>query len=427
MNQTQALEILKSGQNIFLTGSAGTGKTFLLNEFIEYLKKEKTKVSVTASTGIAATHLDGITIHSWSGMGIESKLSDKQVKGLLRKEELRERIKKTKILIIDEISMLDASRLDLLDKICKEAKEPFLSFGGLQIIMCGDFFQLPPVNVGKKEGIEFAYDSSAWEQADIKVCYLDKKHRQQDDLEFVNILDSIRKNEAGEDILNKLKMRLNKQINCPIKPTKLYTHNLDVDAINSFELSKIREKEKIFYMNSDGPEKIVASLKKNCLALEELKLKVGAVVMFVKNNFRRGFVNGTLGEVIGFNEDGLPIIKTKSGNEIVADKTSWEIKQNGQVVARISQIPLRLAWAITVHKSQGMSLDAAEIDLSKSFERGMGYVALSRVRQLDGIKLMGINQMALRVNEQIVEKDKEFKELSEQMVGTGLKPVRTNG
>ncbi|MCK5084863.1 MAG: AAA family ATPase, partial [Candidatus Pacebacteria bacterium] len=214
MNQSQALKILKSGQNIFLTGSAGTGKTFLLNEFIEYLRKENIKVSVTASTGIAATHLDGITIHSWSGMGIASKLTDKQIKSLLRKEELRKRIKEAEILIIDEISMLDAARLDLLDQICKAAKEPFLSFGGLQIIMCGDFFQLPPVNAGGREGVEFAYKSLAWEQADVKVCYLNKKHRQQDDLEFVNILDSIRENEAGEDILNKLKIRLKKQINC---------------------------------------------------------------------------------------------------------------------------------------------------------------------------------------------------------------------
>ncbi len=415
MNQSQALKILKSGQNIFLTGSAGTGKTFLLNEFIEYLRKENIKVSVTASTGIAATHLDGITIHSWSGMGIASKLTDKQIKSLLRKEELRKRIKEAEILIIDEISMLDAARLDLLDQICKAAKEPFLSFGGLQIIMCGDFFQLPPVNAGGREGVEFAYKSLAWEQADVKVCYLNKKHRQQDDLEFVNILDSIRENEAGEDILNKLKIRLKKQINCSIKPTKLYTHNLDVDAINGFELSKIQEKEKIFDMSSDGLSVIVASLKKNCLAPEELKLKIGAVVMFVKNNFRKGYVNGTLGEIIGFDEDNLPIVKTKLGREIVAEQTSWGIEQKGQVVASISQIPLRLAWAITVHKSQGMSLDAAEIDLSKSFERGMGYVALSRVRQLDGIKLMGINQMALRVNEQIVEKDKEFKELSRQI------------
>lgn len=415
MNQAQALKILKSGQNIFLTGSAGTGKTFLLNEFIEYLKKENIKVSVTASTGIAATHLDGITIHSWSGMGIESKLNDKQIKSLLNKEELRKKIKETKILIIDEISMLDAARLDLLDQICRAAKEPFFPFGGLQIIMCGDFFQLPPVNRGRVKGVEFAYDSLVWKQADIKVCYLDKKHRQQNDLEFIDILDSIRGNDAGMDIFNKLKIRLNKKINCSINPTKLYTHNLNVDTINDFELSKIRKEEEIFYMDSNGPEKVVTFLKKNCLAPEELKLKIGAIVMFVKNNFRKGYVNGTLGEIIGFNVDSLPIVRTKSGEEIVATLASWEVEQKGRIVASISQIPLRLAWAITVHKSQGMSLDAAEIDLSKSFECGMGYVALSRVRRLDSIKLMGINQMALRVDEQVVEKDKEFKELSGQM------------
>ena len=414
MNQSQALKILKSGQNIFLTGSAGTGKTFLLNEFIKYLKKEKIKVSITASTGIAATHLGGITIHSWSGMGIERKLDDKQIKRLLRKEELRERIKETKILIIDEISMLDSERLDLLDRICKAIKEPFLPFGGLQIIMSGDFFQLPPVD-REREGIKFAYDSQAWEQADTKVCYLDKQHRQQDDFEFVNILDRIRENKAGEDVLNKLKTRLYKKISCQIKPTKLYTHNANVDAINSFELSKIQEKEEKYYMISEGQDELINFLKKSCLAPEILSLKIGAVVMFVKNNFNRGYVNGTLGKVIDFDKNGWPIIETKSGKKIIAAPTSWKIEKNNVILASIKQIPLRLAWAITVHKSQGMSLDAAEIDLSKSFERGMGYVALSRVRRLDGIKLMGINQMALRVSQQIVEKDKEFRELSKQI------------
>jgi len=414
MNQSQALKILKSGQNIFLTGSAGTGKTFLLNEFIKYLKKEKIKVSITASTGIAATHLGGITIHSWSGMGIERKLDDKQIKRLLRKEELCERIKETKILIIDEISMLDSERLDLLDRICKAIKEPFLPFGGLQIIMSGDFFQLPPVD-REREGIKFAYDSQAWKQADTKVCYLDKQHRQQDDFEFVNILDRIRENKAGEDVLNKLKTRLYKKISCQIKPTKLYTHNANVDAINNFELSKIQEKEEKYYMTSEGQDELINFLKKSCLAPEILSLKIGAVVMFVKNNFNRGYVNGTLGKVIDFDENGWPIIETKSGKKIIAAPTSWKIEKNNVILASIEQIPLRLAWAITVHKSQGMSLDAAEIDLSKSFERGMGYVALSRVRQLDGIKLMGINQMALRVSQQIVEKDKEFRELSKQI------------
>ena len=412
MNQTQALKILKSKQNIFLTGSAGTGKTFLLNQFIEYLKKEKIRVSVTASTGIAATHLGGRTIHSWSGMGIENKLDDKQIRKLLRDEKLRDKIRNAEVLIIDEISMLDAKRLDLLNKICQVARGPFLSFGGLQVVMCGDFFQLPPVN--RENGkVKFAYESYAWEEAKIKVCYLDQQYRQ-NDLEFVDILNKIRENKASEDVLNKLETRLFKKIDCSIEPTKLYTHNVDVDEINNSELAKICEKKMIYRMDSKGPEKIVLFLKKNCLAPEELNLKLGAVVMFVKNNFREGYVNGTLGKVVGFDKSNLPIVEIKSEKKITATPVSWELEEKGKVIAEIRQIPLRLAWAITVHKSQGMSLDAAEIDLSKSFERGMGYVALSRVRRLDGIKLMGINQMALEVNQEVIRKDKEFKKLSEQ-------------
>ena len=136
--------------------------------------------------------------------------------------------------------------------------------------------------------------------------------------------------------------------------------------------------------------------------------------MFIKNNFDAGYVNGTLGEVVGFDEDGYPEIKTKNNNKIVAKPVSWNIEEDEIVVASIRQVPLRLAWAITVHKSQGMSLDAAEIDLSKSFERGMGYVALSRVRTLNSIRLMGINELALKVDELVVKKDKEFKILSKK-------------
>ena len=420
MTQPQALKILKSSKNIFLTGSAGAGKTFLLNKFINHLKKKKVKHGVTASTGIAATHLGGRTIHSWCGMGIESELKDSEIKKLFRKEELKERIRRAQVLIIDEISMLDSERLDLLDKICKAVKNPFLAFGGIQIIMCGDFFQLPPVD-RERRGIKFAYDAGAWKQADAAVCYLDEQYRQ-DDIEFVEILNSIRSNEAGEEVLSQLKTRLYQKIKHQIKPTKLYTHNADVDAINSFELSKIPKKEKIYQMTSHGPQELVNSLKKGCMAPEELKLKLGAMVMFVKNNFDAGYVNGTLGQVIDFDDDDYPVIKTRYEEEIIATPASWNIEEDEEIIASVRQIPLRLAWAITVHKSQGMSLDVAEIDLSKSFERGMGYVALSRVRRLDGIRLMGINQMALCVSQQIIEKDKEFRELSKQTENNFLAP-----
>lgn len=409
MTQSQALKILKSGQNVFLTGSAGTGKTYLLNKFIAYLNKKKTSVGVTASTGIAATHLEGRTIHSWTKMGIEDYMSDKKVKKLTRDAELHSRIRNTKVLIIDEISMLDAKRLDLVNKICQAVKDPFRSFGGLQVIICGDFFQLPPVN--REQKAQFAFDSFVWQNSGIKVCYLEEQFRQ-DDLKFLNILNKIRDNKAGREELDLLKTRLYKPVNCPIKPTKLYTHNVNVEAINNYELSRISGKEITYKMSEHGSKDLVKSLKKGCLAPEELKLKIGAVVMFIKNNFYKGYVNGTLGEIIDFNENNSPVVKTKEGKEIIASPSSWEIGEEDRAIAAIRQIPLRLAWAITIHKSQGLSLEAAEIDLSQSFERGMGYVALSRVKTLDGIRLMGINELALQVNSQIVEKDKEFKVLS---------------
>jgi len=410
MTQQQALKILKSGANVFLTGSAGTGKTFLLNQFISYLKKTRVKVGVTASTGIAATHLNGRTIHSWSGIGIKKDMDEKSIKRLVRNKNVNRRIREAKILIIDEISMFDADRLNLVNRVCRQVKDPFLPFGGMQVIMCGDFFQLPPVSRGQMP--KFAYESSTWQDANIKVCYLSEQFRQNDP-KFTNILNKIRENKAGAAELELLMTRLHQPISLSIRPTQLYTHNIKVDAINDYELSMISKKEMIYYMTDDGPKNLVDFLKKNCLSPEKLKLKVGAIVMFVKNNFEAGYVNGTLGKVIDYDDNKCPIIKTMSGRKITASPTNWNMEEYDKVVASIRQIPLRLAWAITIHKSQGMSLDAAEIDLSHSFECGMGYVALSRVRTLENIKLMGINQIALRVSPVIVEKDKEFKKLSE--------------
>jgi ATP-dependent exoDNAse (exonuclease V) alpha subunit len=411
MNQTQAFKILKSGANVFLTGSAGTGKTFLLNKFIQHLKDEKIKVGVTASTGIASTHIGGTTIHSWAGIGIANNIDDPKIKRLLKgKNPKWKEIRDTKVLIIDEISMFDADRLALVDRVCKEVRDPFLPFGGIQVVVCGDFFQLPPINNGTEDKKEFAYHSSAWKKAHFKVCYLEKQYRQ-DDKEFIDILNDIRNNTVNKKTLEKINTRLNKGIEGYEKVTKLYSHNRNVDNINTLELDKIKQPEKEYSMSFKGVVKLVDVLKKNCLAPETLKLKKGAVVMFVKNNYKEGYVNGTLGTVIGF-ENNYPVVKTVKGKTIIVNREKWDIENNNEIVASIWQIPLRLAWAITIHKSQGMSLDAAEIDLSQSFDYGMGYVALSRVRRLSSIRLMGINENALKVNQEITEKDKEFMELS---------------
>jgi ATP-dependent DNA helicase PIF1 len=192
----------------------------------------------------------------------------------------------------------------------------------------------------------------------------------------------------------------------------LYTTNADVDGINTRELAKLSGKEYAFIMKGEGNDFLTQMMKKNCLAPENLILKEGAMVMFVKNNFDKGYVNGTLGEVIGFDEKQHPVVLTKSGEQITVVPAQWVIEDDGEVKAVIKQLPLRLAWAITIHKSQGMSLDAAEIDLGKPFLPGMGYVALSRVKSLEGIRLMGLSHKALQVNEEILLFDQTLRQES---------------
>ena len=330
---------------------------------------------------------------------------------LRKKHYLRHRIKKAEVLIIDEISMLSAHQLDMVDQICREFRKNDLPFGDLQVVLSGDFFQLPPI---QKNGYKpkFAYDSEVWHDMNIKICYLTKPHRQHD-AEFLQILNEIRANQVTQKSMQLLDGRMNRSIKK--KATKLYTHNVDVDAINGAELAKIKTKPQSYSMNSSGLDVLVEVLKKHCRTHENLVLKKGAMVMFVKNNFDKGYVNGTLGEIIGFDADNFPIVKTYDGQKITAKPATWAIEENDDVKAQITQIPLRLAWAITVHKSQGMSLDAAEIDLTKSFEHGMGYVALSRVKSLKGIQLLGVNEMSLSVDPAIIELDEKLRFASRRM------------
>jgi ATP-dependent exoDNAse (exonuclease V) alpha subunit len=410
MTQPEALGILKLGENVFLTGPAGSGKTFLLNQYVEYLKRHGIPVAVTASTGVAATHLNGRTIHSWCGMRISEQLTKQEMRLLQHNEELSTKIKRTKVLIIDEISMLNASRLDLANNICQVIRQDLRPFGGMQIVLCGDFFQLPPVVRDKnKEDGRFVVESDIWQQMDVKICYLEEQYRQEDK-KFLQVLNAIRGGKVNKKINDILNQRMNQPIsNGKMSATKLHTHNGDVDAYNAFELENIKGESVAYQMKAVGPPPLVKFLQKNCLAPEILELKIGAIVMFLRNNFNQKYVNGTMGKVIGFDpDDRYPIVETSKGGRITARPEKWLVEDGGEELAYVSQVPLRLAWAITVHKSQGMSLDFAEIDLSRTFEYGMGYVALSRVRSLDGIKLVGINEKALLVNAQVAILDKEL-------------------
>lgn len=410
MTQKKALEILKSGKNVFLTGEPGSGKTHTINQYREWMRDKYLTYAMTASTGIAATHVSGITIHSWSGLGIKRDLTKSFVQNLPFDERLARRINTVNTLIIDEISMLDAKTLQNIDTICKAVRQNQEPFGGLQIIFVGDFFQLPPV---VKEGeMKFAFESDAWKEADLTVCYLTEQHRQSEGM-FLDILSSMR---AGT-VTNEHKNILMGRTKVDEPQMHLYTHNREVDGLNHGKLDALEGEESQFEMKSSGIPFLVDVLKRSVLSPELLRLKVGATVMFTRNNFEVGFVNGTIGEVIAFEKGtGFPVVRTTGGDEIIPQREEWAIEESGQQKASVRQFPLRLAWAITVHKSQGMSLDTASIDLSKTFEYGQGYVAISRVRSLEGLHLKGLNKEVFAMHPKVVEMDKEFRKLSEKNI-----------
>lgn len=430
MTQDQALNILKTGASAFLTGEPGSGKSHTIKLYIDYLIGKDVNPSVTASTGIAATHIGGMTIHSWSGLGIKNDLSVYDLEALLEKEYIVKRIRKAKVLIIDEVSMLSANTLDMIEKVCSYIKhESSKSFGGLQVIFVGDFFQLPPIikqqdktsTLEMFESSNLAFDSTAWKNLNPIICYLTEQHRQSD-IEFVSILKNIRENKVDKVVHDILQKRIlkNKDTTGSIqKITKLYSHNIHVDKVNNSELDLIKDKTKIFEMTKTGRDFIADNLVKNCLSPYKLELKKGAKVMCTKNNPEKGFVNGSIGEVVKFSsKTTFPVVRfvNEKGyvREVEIEPMEWSVTDGGQTIATIKQIPLRLAWAMTIHKSQGMSLDEAMMDISQVFEYGQGYVALSRVRTLSGLYLIGYNDMSLKVHPEVLMKDIDFKDRSDE-------------
>ncbi|WP_201556247.1 AAA family ATPase [Psychrobacter sp. 72-O-c] len=470
MRQSSALDILKTGQNVFLTGSAGSGKTYTLNQYINYLRARRVPVAVTASTGIAATHMNGTTIHSWSGIGIKDELSERDLTNLSRKQFLADRLKDTAVLIIDEISMLHAKQLNLVSQVLKHVRKNDSAFGGIQVVVAGDFFQLPPIgSKGESNREKFAFMSEAWLEAKFHICYLSEQHRQVSEeanggVDLDDILNQIRCQHVTFESIAALEATYDQNVD--INRTRLYTHNLNVNKINDKELAALSGEMKRFDATATGDTKLVDTLKKTVRTQDELILKVGAKVMFIKNNTELGVSNGTMGELIGFaavkvddsskdksdaliEEDKnelsaddkadasdntgtdvktkeksktkkpapqkMPVVRLNSGREVVAEPEEWMIEdESGEVLASYLQVPLCLAWAITIHKSQGMTLDAAEIDLSRTFELGQGYVALSRLKSLAGLQLLGMNDMSLQLDPLARGADKRFLELSDE-------------
>lgn len=429
MKQAVALDILKQGYHVFLTGQAGAGKTYVLNQYINYLREKGVAVAMTASTGIAATHMNGMTIHSWSGIGIKDSFEASDFRRLKERKELYERLRSVKVLIIDEVSMLHARQLDLVDEVLRRLRDDERPFGGVQVVLSGDFFQLPPIgNKDETNREKFAFMSKVWialantfvdGAPAMKICYLCEQHRQtdtvSDGISLNDILNQIRSQTVSPLAIEALLATRTQAIS--ENHTRLYTHNLNVDKINQAEIEKLAGDDCVFEAMSVGEAPLVETLKKNVRAPELLSLKKGAKVMFVKNNANENVYNGTLAEVIDFVKDSegnlLPKVALDGGRTLVVGYETWSIDdEDGAPLASFSQLPLCLAWAITIHKSQGMTLSAAEIDLSKTFEMGQGYVALSRVRSLSGLRLLGLNQKSLLLDDFAQAANRRFLALS---------------
>ncbi len=396
MTQTEALAILESGKSVLLTGAAGTGKTYLMNEFIRRAKKRRKNIAVTATTGLAATHLNGATIHAWAGIGIHDELPrtffqkmGKQRAGLIAKAD---------ILIIDEISMLHDYRLDMIEEVARKARGIDKPFGGLQVVLVGDFFQLPPVNRSDSRAGGFVLSSDTWQNSDFTVCYLQQQYRQSQDDAYAQILNGIRVGVLTRNQLSALQKRIDATLDPFVARTRLLTTNVDVDRINDAELAALEGEVYEYQVETTGSKRYIEQLSRSCLAPAVLQLKKGAHVMCIKNSPDKKYANGSLGIVTGFDPDEYPIVKLNTGRTITILPDTWELIDGDKRRATLRQLPLRLAWAITVHKSQGMTLDGAHIDLRRAFVEGMGYVALSRVKSMDQLALDGLNGMALKTS-----------------------------
>lgn len=410
VRQALALEIMHEGHSVLLTGQAGSGKTYVLNSFIRQAKNEGKQVAVTATTGLAATHLGGTTIHAWSGIGVHSELPRYFFKDMPKGR--RDLIKKADVLIIDEISMLHDFRLDMVEEVARKVRESDEPFGGLQVILCGDFFQLPPVNRADQREGGFVVHSAAWQSLEPVICYLSEQHRQEDD-SFLDILTAMRANDVRRRHAESLLGRVGAQLPGDQPITELHTTNVDVDSINQAALTTLPGDSYVYEMYTTGKENYVEQLKRSCLAQEVLELKIGSLVMCIKNSQDKKYVNGSLGVVKDFEAGtNYPLVELRNGTSLVIRPETWELRDGDKKRASIMQLPLRLAWAITIHKSQGMTLDAARIDLRRAFVEGMGYVALSRVKRLDALALLGINKMALQVSPDALAIDQQLQERS---------------
>ena len=404
-DQRIALARINEGRNVFVTGPAGTGKSSVTVEAIRRRLGDRA-LKVCATTGVAALnlrdklqamfgeHVDTSTVYRWAGIGLGPK-DGQGFEEYLRYMRSRgrsfdgaaARIRNTRTLIIDEVSMLPGKIIEFVDFVCRTVRCDARPFGGIQVIAVGDFLQLPPVS--KTGRYDWAFSSPVWEALDFSSVTLRVVHRQ-DDPDFVSILNQFREGtvtKQGAEILKK-------RVAVFPKPTilRLFTHNTQVDKWNTYQLGTIDSPEHVLSAHGEGPKDEIEWLQKNLVTPTELRIKKGARVM-VTANLPSGMgdtlaaANGDMGEVIGWDADSVRV-RLDSGTTLAVQPHTWDFdptteRETGTFV----QFPLRLAWACTIHKSQGLTLDRALIDIRAAREPGQAYVAISRVKSLAGLHL----------------------------------------
>lgn len=416
--QREAIDMYRRGDCFFLSGSGGTGKSYLIHHIIREANRGGRKIAVTAMTGCAAVLLNcgAKTLHSWAGIGLGGEPVDAYVQKIRSSGILKKRWVQCETLIIDEVSMLTGELLDKLDEIARRVRGINHPFGSIQLILVGDFFQLPPIS---KVSIRkyYAFESNFWQEAVKQRVILTVIHRQTDPI-FVDILNSVRFGSINPDqiaVLETRRVKSVEDITGEIKPTQLYTMNIDVDNINTYELDRLEgpvirsvASTSIGPIVSHLPEHsintAIAVMDKSMPYTVVLQMKVGAQVMLVTNlDFTRGLVNGSRGIIVAFTpKTSIPIVKFRNGIEMMIDRQEWASEEYPDLIRR--QYPLRLAWASTIHKMQGQSLDCVAIDCGSSvFEYGQTYVALSRVRSLEGLWLIDFDPTKIKAHPKITE------------------------
>jgi ATP-dependent exoDNAse (exonuclease V) alpha subunit len=380
-------QLVKAGENVCLTGPGGTGKSYRTRRMIA---GNPGRFAVTASTGIAALNIGGLTLHRWSGMmlGPQNGESDEDYLDHLladKRFSVRagfNRIRSVEALIIDEVSMLNGRTLDFLDFLARRLRGDERPFGGIQMIVTGDFLQLPPVKKDPAAAYDWAFESRAWHSAGFKVVHLTKVHRQED-AAFVGALSEFRFGRVTGRNAQLLRSRVARFPDANL--TRLFTHNAQVDKWNAYRLGEIDSDLQVFNAALSGPEHQQQFLINNLLTPQRLELKRGARVMFTVNSSEGGFVNGQTGTVVDLASGRVAV--ESEGRQFAVEPFTWPYDSRDKNSAVFRQFPLRLSYALTIHKSQGLTLDSAYIDVRAAREPGQAYVALSRLRTLSGLHL----------------------------------------